>query len=876
MRPLAKALLFLIALLLLPAAAHATRSIDAARVDGAVRIDGRLDESVWQRPGAGDFLQYAPSSGEPATESTEVWVAYDDGALYIAARMHDSRPASIARNFGRRDAPIESDWFWVGLDPYHDGRSGAYFEINPVGTIRDGVLYDDIEVDPSWDGIWERAAAIDDHGWAVEMRIPYSQLRFETRAEQVWGINFRRQVWQKGEESHFELMPREQHGFVSRFAELHGLAGIDPPARLELLPYVVSGGRFLQHDPADPFHSGHDAFADAGADVRLGIGPSLTLDATVNPDFGQVEVDPAVLNLSPSETFYQEKRPFFVEGSGIFAFAGGGGGNFGWFNPTFFYSRRIGRAPQGIVPSAAFADVPDRTTIYGAAKLTGRAGEHWTLGAMSAATARESAEVDAAGERSRVTVEPFTLYNVVRTRGEFNGGLQGIGMLGTATVRDLPEDGALPRLLSKSAVTAGIDGYTFLDDHRGWSVGGWAGLSSVSGTKERIMRLQRASQRYFQQPDATHLALDSDATSMSGWSGRLQLNKRSGNLRLGAALGAISPGFEANDIGYSGRADYLNWAVNGEYDWFEPDGIFRYKNVNAHAYQSFDFGGTPLNAAYGVGVGGQLESFWRFDATLDYTPLTYDTRSTRGGPMMNGPAGWFGNVSVNSDFRSPVIVSMYSGGGTSPDDIWNFYSGATVTIRPADQVQISLGPNWSRDYTRAGYVGTHVDSLMTATYGARYLFADLHQNTLSAEIRIDWAFTPELSLQVYAQPYFTTGDYTGFKELARPRTYDFNTYGDGGSTIEAGPGVYSIDPDGEGPASSFVIGDPDFNFKSLRSTVVLRWEYLPGSTLFLAWTHDRTDLADPGTMRVSRDLDSLLRAKGDNIVMLKVAYWISP
>lgn len=856
--------------------ARAERVIDAARTSDAISVDGILNEPAWQRPASGAFQQFDPQSGVPATHRTEVWVAYDDAALYVAARLDDPDPSKIARNFGRRDAQIQSDWFWVGIDGYNDNRSGTFFAVNPVGTMKDGILYDDVESDESWDGIWERGVTIDERGWTVEIRIPYSQLRFERRDEQNWGINFRRLHYASGEESHFELMPREEHGYVSRFAELRGLRGINPPSRLEIMPYVVGGARFLQHEQGDPFNTGSDFFGDGGADLRLGIGPSVTLDATINPDFGQVELDPAVINLSPSESFFQEKRPFFVEGSGLFAFGsrGGGGGGYGWYNPTFFYTRRIGRTPQAFRHYEAFADRPDRATILGAAKLTGNLSNAWSLGALSATTLEEHVVIDSAGERRKELVEPLTFYNVARTRGQFNDGAQSLGFLGTATVRSLPDSGLVLAMLADKAISAGFDGHTFLDANRGWAVSGWGGVTSISGSTTAITHLQTAPQRYFQQPDATHLAVDPSATSLTGYSGRVQLNKLSGNLRLGAAIGAISPGFEVNDIGFGGRADYLNWHLTGDYNWYEPDGVFRTKNVHAHAYQSYDYGGTALNAAYGVGVGGQFENFWGFEASIDYTPLTYDTRSTRGGPMIDGPAGWFGNVEINSDYRSPIAFSAYAGGGNSPQEIWNFWSGAYVTIRPADQVEISFGPNWSRDFTKAGYVATRRDSLATATFGSRYVFGDLIQNTLSAEMRVNWAFTPELSLQLYVQPFFATGDYTQLKELARPRSYEFNRYGDGASTIMLVDGLYTADPDGEGSAPALYFRNPDFNYKSLRGTAVLRWEYLPGSTLYLVWTHNRENLDNPGTMQVGRDLSSLFGTDDDNIVMLKATYWV--
>jgi len=852
----------------------AERRIEAKRLADPVTIDAILNESIWDRPGGDGFLQLEPQPGAAATERTEVWVAYDDDALYIAARMHDQDPSGIARNFGRRDAEIESDWLWVGIDPYFDRRSGAFFAVNPVGTISDGVLFNDVESDKSWDGIWDRAARIDAGGWTVEIRIPYSQLRFDRKPEHLWGINFRRTIFRKGEENHFALMSRDHEGYVSRFATLRGLNGITPPERIDLFPYIVAGGRFLQHEPNNPFVTGRDPFGDVGADLRVGIGSSLTLDATINPDFGQVEVDPASVNLSAFETFYQEKRPFFVEGSGLFAFGAGGGG-FGWFNPTFFYTRRIGRPPQIGPRHGGFANVPDRSTIIGAGKLTGRIGEGWSIGAMSAVTAREYAEIDSAGIRFDDQVEPLSSYSVLRSTAEFDNGQQGLGLLATGVVRDL-NDESLRASLNSSALTIGVDGWNYLDHERGWALAGWGGVSHVSGSSRRITALQKASQRYFQQPDADHLGVDTGATSLDGWAGRLLLAKRSGNFRLTTALGAISPGFEANDIGFSGRADYLNGHVNLEYNWYEPDGVFRQKGVSGHAYQSYDFGGTPLNAAYGMGFEGAFENFWGFDVSIDYTPLTYDTRSTRGGPMIDGPAGWFGNVSAHSDFRLPVQGVVYGGGSTSPDDIWNVYIGGSLAWRPSDQLRISIGPNFSRDFSRAQYIGTFADSLATETFGARYVFSDLRQNSLSADIRIDWAFTPELSVQIYAQPFLASGRFTSFKELARPRSYDFLVYGGGNSTLTADGPLLTADPDGEGPAEPISFFNPDFNFKSLRGTAVLRWEYRPGSTLYLVWTHDRVNFNDPGSMSVGRDISSLLSAESDNILLLKVSYWINP
>ena len=513
-------------------------TVEAIRITNQIVVDGNLTEAEWRRPGVTHFTQRDPNEGSDPTQKTEVWVAYNDEALYIAARLYDTHPDSIVSRIGRRDADLSADAFYVGIDSYHDHRSGFYFIVYAGGSVKDGTMYNDSWDDNLWDGIWDVATKIDDKGWTLEMRIPYSQLRFPGQDQYTWGINFIRQMDRNKERDDFVMVPKKESGWVSRFADLIGLRDIHPPRRLEALPYTATTGKFLRHDAGDPFNNGHMIDQSVGVDLKAGIGNNLTLNASFNPDFGQVEVDPAVVNLTQFETFFDEKRPFFIEGSNFFDFGFGGANNnwgFNWGTPTFFYSRRIGRPPQLGVRESGYSDIPDKTHIIGAGKFTGKLGEGWSIGALQAFTAREYGKVDSSGVRFADVVEPFTYYGVVRTIKEFNEGHQAVGFLGTATMRDLNHD-YLATSLNKNAYGLAFDGWTNLDADQVWVVTGWLASSRIEGTPERMLSLQEDPFHYYQRPDADYVHLDAGATSLSGYGGRFALNKQKGNTYLNAAF----------------------------------------------------------------------------------------------------------------------------------------------------------------------------------------------------------------------------------------------------------------------------------------------------------------------------------------------------
>lgn len=861
------------------------RIVTARRLDKQLTIDGVLSEPQYQHPGESNFLQKDPDEGKPSRHRTEVWVHYDDAALYVSAKLYDTAPDSIVSKLGRRDVFLSSDWFYVGIDSYNDKRSGFFFGVYPSGSVVDGTLYNDSWDDNSWDAIWEVATAVDAEGWNVEMRIPYSQLRFPKLDEYVWGINFARNIDRYAEESQWSLVKKGTGVWVSGFGELHGIRDINPPARLEILPYIASSAEALVDEPGNPFRNNIDLFGRAGADIKVGLGSNLTLNTTINPDFGQVEVDPAVVNLTQFETFFQEKRPFFIEGSDYFSFGFGGANNnwgFNWGNPMFFYSRRVGREPQGGVPrdDYSYSSRPRNTTILGAAKLTGRVAEGWSLASMHALTQREFARTDSNGIRFDDVVEPLAYYGVARSLREFDNGRSAIGLIGTATIRDLNKN-YLQDHFNRRAFSLGIDGWTHLDSSKTWVLTGWVAGSRIEASSPRIVSRQRSPLRYYQRPDQDYVAVDSSAQSLSGYATRWALNSQKGNFRLNAAIGAVSPGFETNDLGFQFRGDLINGHVVAGYQWYEPDGIFRRKGLNAATYRSYNYGGQRTGEGYFLFTNYQLMNYWGGNVNLFFNPAYLDVRSTRGGPAMMTTRSYSFYLGMYTDQRKDITIDLDVEAGRSESGGNRMFVSPGVEWKPTSGISLRFSPSYVHDITNAQWVTRYDDPAAVHTFGARYIFGKLDQHELSGVFRLNWTFSPTLSLQVYVQPLISVGSYSEFKELRQPSTYTFTMYGADGTAIQTvqnadGSTSYKVDPDGNGPLSDFTFSNPDFNYKSFRGNAILRWEYMPGSTLYFAWTHGRVDERHPGDLRLGRDVGDLFRNEPDNVFMIKISYWLNP
>jgi hypothetical protein len=865
----------------------AHRALNAVRMTNPIIVDGVLNEAEYRTPPhATGFIQRDPDEGKPATQESDVWIAYDDAALYIGAKLHDSAPDSIVSKLSRRDVYLSSDYFYVGIDSYHDHRTGFFFYVFPSGTQGDGTLFNDSWDDNSWDGVWESATMITDEGWNVEMRIPYSQLRFPKNDEYVWGINFERKVERRNEESHWSPIKKGAGIWVSGFGELHGIRNINPPTRLEVLPYFASSAEALVDDPGNPFTKKVDVFGRVGADIKVGLGSNLTLNGTINPDFGQVEVDPAVVNLSQFETFFQEKRPFFIEGSDYFNFGFGGANNNWGFNfgtPDFFYSRRVGRHPQGDIPHEEYdySDVPKNTSILGAAKLTGRIADGWSLASMQALTRREYARSDSGGMRFRDVVEPFAYYGVIRSLREFENGKHAIGLIGTAAVRDLNQNYLLGSF-NKRSFSLGIDGWTHLDSAKAWVISGWIAGSRIEGDPERMIARQRSELRYFQRPDQDYVRVDSAATSLSGYGGRIALNKQSGNFRINTGFGLWSPGFDVNDMGFQWGGDRINGHFVAGYNWFEPDGFFRRKAFNLATARNYNFEGKRVYEVYALFSNVQFMNYWGLTLNFFFNPQYIDVLKTRGGPAMLTTNGYGLYLFANTDQRNDVSFDMELDGGRTESGGYRYVLSPGIEWRPSSGVFLRLSPSYYRDVTIAQWVTSVDDPFAAATYGSRYLFGRLDQQEVSAVFRLNWTFSPTLSLQIFVQPLISVGTYDDFKELRQRQTYSFNRYGEKGSRITAVAnangtvGSYDVDPDGNGGAQGFSFDNPNFNYKSFRGNAILRWEYLPGSTLYFAWTHGRIDERNPGNFGFRRDFNDLFRTEPDNVFLIKVAYWLTP
>ncbi len=869
-------------LLCLPALLHAElpdsvlsprMTVHAVHTTEPIVLDGVLSESVWANDdGISTFTQRDPEEGAPATQKTVVHVAYDDAALYIGAQCFDTAPDSMVVRLSRRDANWDSDMFFCFIDPYYDKLSGFYFGLDAAGTLYDGTLYNDEWNDQLWDGVWEGKVHRDNQGWSAEMRIPFSQLRFQQKDHYVWGINFRRNIARRNENDFIVFTPKNGSGFCSRFPDLVGIENINASRQAEILPYVTTRAEYSSHTPNDPFNSGSKYTPRLGADFKLGIGNNLTLDGTVFPDFGQVEVDPAVVNLSDVESFFQEKRPFFMEGSNIFSFGSGGTNNnwsFNWPGVTFLYTRRIGRTPQGSIPGADFADVPAATDILGAAKLTGKQDD-WNIGAIQAVTNREYADLQTSGVRSQAEIEPLTYYGVARVQKEFDKGRDALGIFSSLAVREFQDD-RLRDEMNKDGFVSGLDGWITIDQDKTWVLAGWASMSRVSGNQARMLSLQQNSRHYFQRPDADHLSVDSNATSMTGYSARVKLNKQKGNFYVNAALGVINPGFESNDLGFMSRTDVINGHLVMSYRWTEPGSFYRFIELGGSVFRSYDFGGDKISD--GVFQFGyiQFPNFYSINWNTAYNPQTLSTRRTRGGPLMITPPGVQFDFSPSSDQNKAFNFNFewFTYQAEYSRD-WYIFTGANW--RPSTNISFSFSPMYEHDFENSQYVGTFGDPASVATFGNRYVFGEMNQNTISAGIRLNWTFTPQVSLQLYVQPLISAAEFRNFKELARPKTYEFNRYGENGTTIGLNDTTnnYSVVPRA-GDTLSF--GNPDFNLVSLRGSAVLRWEYLPGSTVYFVWTQSRSGLDPDGEFQFDRSIGHLLDPIPDNIFMIKLSYW---
>ena len=865
----------------------------AVPLKGTIKIDGKPDETAWQEaPVVDHFVQFDPDNGKPATQRTEVRFLYDNDALYVGAWLYDSLGrAGVKGRLVRRDqAGDGEDLFQIIFDTFHDHQGRTRFEMNPAGVRNDATGSGTQNPDPSWDPIYEAASSVDDKGWYVEMRIPFSQLRYPRKPDQTWGLQIRRLRAKSAEQDDWASWKKTDPGGPTYFGHLEGLNINAIPERAEILPYAVSRASYIK--PAqlnDPFHPGHKYDYRVGADVKYLLTSNLTLDATINPDFGQVEVDPASVNLSAFETFFDEKRPFFVANAGFFSYVG--------LNCFFcsntsslpsFYTRRIGRAPQGFA-SGTYVDQPENSTILGAAKVTGRTAGGLSVGLLDAVTRREMATViDTTGvDRKFFTeVEPLTNYFVSRVKHDYQGGNLVVGAIGSSVMRRM-DDSVLSTRLSKHAETFGVDLRKSFQNHRYSLLAALEG-SSVSGSQLAINRIQRSSARYFQRPDRqsgsnglfSSDAYDPNATRIAGYGGYSRMSKDAGDWLWETSVNFRSPGFEVNDISFITRADWFMMQGNILRQWTKPTKHYRDMTVVTGGQQQFNYDGDLTDRQAQIFFGNTYTNYWFNNAFYIYHPVVYDDRLTRGGPVVKRSGYHFFSYFLGTDNRKPIVLqTSVDYGKNIGDHGYSYDAYETVTLKPKSNVRLSFGPGYSYGDGSSQFVRSVVDPTATNFYGTRYVFADLIQHTVSMNTRADVTFTPALTLQLYAQPFISSGAYSSFKEFDNPRQLHKTPYGAPGkgtitSTGSGSSKVYTIDPDGTGPAQSFTVNNPDFNFRSLRGTAVLRWEYRPGSTMYVVWNQTRNDQVPFGNFDFNRDRQALFRAHPDNVFLVKFNYYL--
>ncbi|CAN5625939.1 hypothetical protein BH23GEM7_BH23GEM7_08870 [soil metagenome] len=866
-------LVTLAALLACPAAAAAQGTATSSRQEAqavqitgrAPTIDGRLDEEIWQQaPVIADFVQKLPDEGAPATERTQLRILFDERALYIGARMYSNDPATIQAPVSRRDQAGEADQLLVSLDTYLDRRTAYTFGVTAAGVRLDLYHPADREDQQDWsfDPVWEARTQLDSLGWTAEMRIPFSQLRFNRTPEQRWGLNVRRVIPSRNEESYWVLIPRSVTAWSSRFGDLVGIEGIRPSRRVELTPYVSTAATLVgRPETGNPFSDGRDYSVRAGADLKMGLGPNLTLEATANPDFGQVELDPAEVNLSAFETFFPERRPFFIEGSQLLQ--GGGAG--------YFYSRRIGAAPRGAA-SGDFVDRPAYSTILGAAKLTGRLPSGLSVGALGALTAREHARTFdiESGTFGTVEVEPLTGYGVGRLQQQFGSAGSTAGVILTGVRRDLPPSDPLARLLNRQAVTGAAD-WNLRFRGGEYALRGSLGFSQVEGDSAAILRQQLSSVRYFQRPDADYVRVDSSRTSLSGYAGGLGLSRNSGRHWLWeTSVDFRSPGFELNDVGRLGSGDEVFGYANLRYRETQPGPVLRSYVVGVTSENIWNFGGVSNSAALRTDASATWRNFWTSSFTAWYDLRSQSDDLTRGGPLMQTLGAWAtiwqltNAASASTRWRGRI----YYGETEEGDPTYRLSGG--VSIRPRPRWQLSVEPNYVHFSIPRQYITTRPDG-PASTFGRRYVFSHLDLTEFRLPVRLNYALRPDATFELYVEPYASSGSFSGFGELAAARSRHLRRYGTDATTLEPQEdGSYRV-TDGAG---SFTLPRRDFNVRSLRSNAVVRWEWARGSTMYLVWQQDRFEQEALGLRIRPWSLGDTFAAPGDNFLALKVTYWI--
>lgn len=846
------------------------------RIDGdAPVLDGKLNDPAWEQvEWASGFIQRSPvDKGEP-TQETAFKILYDDKNLYVGYRCYDSSPDSIVKRMSRRDG-FEGDWVEINIDSYHDLRTAFSFTATVAGVKGDEFISNNGDNwDTNWNPIWFLRTRIDEAGWTAEVRIPFSQIRFSDAEEQVWGIQVTRRDFRQESRSVWQYIPNQAAYWVSGFGELHGLQNIKPQRLVELQPYLSGQLETFPKIEGNPFfETGNDQRLGAGLDGKIGVTNDLVLDFTINPDFGQVEADPSQVRLDGFEIFFQERRPFFIENNNLFNYRVSNAETGGDFNSdNLFYSRRIGGRPSSYprLHAGEFSDVPQNTTILGAAKFSGKTRKGLAIGVLESLTQQEYAHIEGNDGKRKETVEPLTNYFVGRVTQDFDGGNTVIGGILTSTQRRLDGTG-LRDILNQQALTGGADVLHKWDNQK-WQVGGRMIVSHVAGTKESIYRTQTNFVHSFLRPGVKHLGVDTSATSLTGHGGTMHLAKYGGKWRFQTGITWRSPKLELNDVGFMQNTDMIRHFFWGGLNIQKPFSIFRSARWNYNQTMGWDFGGNALNRNISTNVHGTFKNFWNAGGGVFKELLDISPRALFGGPALRRPIGSGFFTYINSDRRRNFNVNLNVNHYTAQRKFVKSrgYS-LSLNFQPSNAINFSISPSFDKFFRQYQHITT-----FQTDQGAKYIGAAIDQKTYSLTARANINVTPNLTIQYYGQPFITQGIYSDFKIITDPMAFYEDRHELLGDRLihepESSSFLFDENLDGNIDCSSCRFREPDFNFIQFRSNLVLRWEYIPGSELYLVWTQANTQFGDPETAFLPSFRQYLIGEQGRNIFLLKWTY----
>lgn len=833
-------------------AASLEKIYSASPVNNRPRVDGMLDDICWKTAvWDSSFIQQQPSPADKPSQKTEIALLYDEANLYVGIKCHESEPGNIRSILSRRDE-YSGDAVGIALDSYGDNRTAFEFDVTVAGQKVDFMHMGAQETDLNWDAIWDAKTSVNDSVWTAEIRIPFSQLRFAKADEQVWGLHVWRYIDRLSEEDHWKLVPVDAPASVYLFGDVNGIKGINSKRKVELLPYGN-----LKYSPNTELKKEWNE--GAGLDGKVGLSSDFTVDFTINPDFGQVEADPSVLTLKSYEIFYDEKRPFFLEGSNVF--------NFGSEEDLLFYSRRIGHAPsyEPDLNDGETLSIPDNTSIISALKLTGKTKKGLSVGFLHSMTAKEDATVYGEdGTKTRQDAEPFTNYLVGRLKQDFNKGNTVLGGMVTSVNRNINESQL--DFLPKSALTGGMD-FVHNWKKRKYYVAGKGFFSDVKGSEEAISNLQLASTHYFQRPDATHLEYDDTKTNLSGHGGEIEGGKRSGKFRATGSFSWRSPGVDLNDVGYMYQADYLQEQSTFYYMINKPHGIMRNYWLRLTQMASWSYGG-ELTKEEVTGHGYlRFTNLWRVHLNLERDYNLFDTRELRGGPILYKDPTWDGEVFMQTNSAKDLLV----GAGTRfirGDDKISARDQYTLYLRLLLGENLSITSNtvYLKNVDYHQYAGR-----VTLVDGNRgYIVGQIDQKVLRSTLRIEYFVTPEFSIQYYASPYASTGKYQDFRRV---------NVGDSKKLSER---YINLEGQLENRIYTFAEGDdsyriynPNFIFKEFNSNLVARWEFRPGSTVYLVWNRTISDYQYDYDSSITNVFGNILGSESQNVFMVKFSYWFT-